>query len=261
MRGRLAFLVAWLALDLVSGPAWARPRAAETLAASDRVRRVEIPGARVRLGDLVEGAGDLAELDLGPTPAPGVSRLVTREELRAALDAQGIQGGPHLPDAVRVVRKLERLTSERLQSIATDAIRGAGLRAGIELRELQAPGEVKVVGGWQRVSAVVPRPPRRAGVWSTTVTLAFESDGQRVARVAVPARFDVSPEAAIPDLAKGAPVTLVVKSGLVEIATRAIANDNADVGDVVPLTVRATSKVVRARLVGRERAMLEGGLP
>ncbi|MBM4377493.1 MAG: flagella basal body P-ring formation protein FlgA [Deltaproteobacteria bacterium] len=256
-----AVLVAFACLVVSSGEVRARPRAAETEAPRDGVRRVEVTGPRLRLGDLVEGLGALADVDLGPSPAPGVSRLLRRDELRAELEAQGISSVPRLPEAVRVSRRLERVTSARLQALLLDAVRGAGLRDGIVLRRAEAPANLKVASGWQRVSAMVPRPPRRPGEWSTTVTLAFELDGQKLARVAVPAVFDVSPEAAAPDLAKGGPVTLVVKNGLVEIAARASAGDNADVGDVIPVTVSATGKVVRAKLVTKDRAVLEGRRP
>jgi hypothetical protein len=260
MKTRAA-LFSFACLVASSDVAFARPRAVETESLRDGVRRVEVVGARLRLGDLVGGLGHLAQVDLGPAPAPGVSRLVRREEIRAELEAQGIVSVPRLPEAVRVSRRLERVTTEKLQALASEAVRGVGLREGVVLRRVEAPANLKVASGWQRVSATVPRPPRRPGEWLTTVTLAFELDGQKLARIAVPAVFDVSPAAAAPDLAKGGPVTLVVKSGLVEIAARASAGDNANVGDVIPVTVGATGKVVRAKLVTRDRAVFEGRLP
>ncbi|MBM4359848.1 MAG: flagella basal body P-ring formation protein FlgA [Deltaproteobacteria bacterium] len=251
----VASLLGW------STPLEARARAAASARRTDEVRRVDVAAARIHLGDLVAGLGELAEIDLGPAPAPGTARLITREELTATLEGQGVQGLPPLPGAVRVHRKVDVLDPKRLRSLATEAIEAASPRRGIALRHLEIPQAVKVASGWERVIATVPRAPHRAGEWTTTVTLAFELDGQKIARVAVPASFDVSPEAARPTVMKGETLTLLVRSGLVEIAARATANDNADVGDRLLVALRSNGKVVRARLVSPERAVLEGRSP
>jgi flagella basal body P-ring formation protein FlgA len=62
-------------------------------------------------------------------------------------------------------------------------------------------------------------------------------------------------------VSKGAAITLVVKTGLVEISTKAVANDNADVGDTLPVMLRPSGKVVRAKLIAKDRALLEGTNP
>jgi len=229
--------------------------------ATDGVRRVEVTAARLKLGDFVAGLGELGETDLGPSPAPGVTRLLTRDDIASTLESQAIQGVRGIPDAVRVSRKLEVLNPEKLRLLAADAIEASGLRPGVELKSVQLPALVKIASGWDKVTATVPKPPRRPGSWSATVVLAFEAEGQRLARVAVPAIFDVSPAAAMPDASKGDALTLVVKSGLVEVSTRGTAGDNADVGDTLPVTIRTSGKVVRARLVARDRAVLEGSTP
>lgn len=254
-----------LALALASSGAAAEPRASTRArspsAAVDGVRRVEVAGPRLTLGDLLSGLGDLGAVDLGPSPAPGVARLVPREELVRILESQQIQGVVALPEAVRVVRKVDVLDPARLRELVEGAIAESVVRRGVRLRAVQAPSGVKVASGWTSVAASVPKPPRHAGEWSTTAILAFEAEGQRVARVAVPVVFEISPDAARPDLAKGAAVTLVVRSGLVEVSARATAGDNADVGDTFPVTLRPSGKVVRARLVTPDRAILEGGAP
>jgi len=248
-------------LPLVIALAWAPSELAARERPNDTVRRVEVATSRLKLGDIVAGTGELSETDLGPAPAPGVVRLVTREELTALLESQSIQGVEGLPEAVRVSRKLEGLTADRLRALATEAIEATGLRRGIRLKSLQLPPGVKVVSGWETVTASVPKPPRRPGEWPATVVLVFEADGMRVARVAVPAVFEISQSGAMPDLSKGEVVMLIVKSGLVEVSTRATAGDNADVGDTFPVTLRPSGKLVRARLVARDRAVLEGSSP
>jgi hypothetical protein len=162
---------------------------------------------------------------------------------------------------VRVLRKLDVLAPDRVRALAAEAIEATSPRRGVSLRRVEVPQAVKVAAGWQRVTATVPRPPHRAGEWTTTVTLAFELDGQKIARVAVPASFDVSPEAARPSVQKGEPLTLLVRSGLVEIAARATANDSADVGDRLYVALRSNGKIVRAHLIAPDRAVLEGHSP
>jgi hypothetical protein len=228
--------------------------------AKDGVRRVEIAAARIKLADIVPELAAI-DLDLGPAPAPGTSRIVTREDIQQALKEQRVEGVGNLPHAVRVSRKMETIEPERMRALSTAAIDGSGLRRGVRLKSLQPPASIKVASGWETVSALVPKSPRRAGEWSTTVMVAFDGGGQRLARVAVAAVFDVSAEGAAPDVSKGAAITLVVKTGLVEISTKAVANDNADVGDTLPVMLRPSGKVVRAKLIAKDRALLEGTNP
>lgn len=261
MRSTFALLALASLLLGVPSSVEARTRAGRVPQKGAEVRRVEIAAARIRLGDLIEGLGDLADLDLGEAPGPGAARLITRAELAATLERQAVQGVPTLPSAVRVVRKLDALTPDRVRALATEAIEATRPRPGIKLKHLNVASVVKVASGWERVTASVPRPPHRAGQWMTTVTLTFELDGAPVARVSVPASFDVSAEAARPDVRKGETVTLVVKRGLVEIAARATAKDDADVGDGVYLALQANGKIVRGFLVAPNRAVLEGATP
>jgi hypothetical protein len=226
--------------------------------AKPAVRQVEVAAARIKLVDLMANLGEAGELDLGPAPAPGASRLVTREEIAQALKEHQIVGVSHLPEAVRVARKMDQLTFERLRTLGEDAIARAGTRTGVRLKSLQPPASVRVASGWQSVTTQLPKSPRRAGEWTTTVMLSFEGEGQKLARVAVPAVFEISADGAAPDISKGAPLTLVIRTGLVEVSTKAVAGDNADIGETFAVTLRPSGKVVRAKLVAKGRAMVEG---
>lgn len=228
---------------------------------TNSVRTVEVATNRIKLGDIVVGLGELGETDLGPAPAPGVARLLTREEVIALLESQSIEAVNGVPEAVRVTRKLDTLKSEELRNLAAEAVELSGLRQGVQLKSMQVPSTLKVATGWETVTANVPKAPRHPGAWTTSVVLEFDAAGLRVGRLSIPMSFEISPSGALPDVSKGDLVVLVVKSGLVEVSTRATAGDNADIGDTFPLTLRPSGKVVRARLVSRDHAVLEGSMP
>ncbi len=228
-------------------------------APTDPLREIELATPRVGLAAVLpELAETLGDVDLGPAPQPGTSRVLSAVEVREALTSQGISGEFELPTAVRLVRKMDTLTTERLGELTREAVLAAGLKAGLRLKTVKAPPRIRVAAGFTRVSAKVARPPRRTGEWTTTVVLSFEAEEQLLARVAVPVVFDVSAEAALPDASKGQMLTVVVMAGLVEIRAKGVAGDNANVGDVLPITLRPSGRVVRARLVAKDRAVTEG---
>lgn len=228
-------------------------------APKDGLREIEIATPRVGLAAVLpELAETLGDVDLGPSPQPGTSRVLSASDVREALTSQGISGEFELPHAVRLVRKMATLTPERLDELTREAVLEAGLKTGLRLKTVKAPPRIRVAAGYTRVSAKVARPPRKTGEWTTTVVLSFESEEQLLARVAVPVIFDVSAEAALPDASKGQSLTVVVMAGLVEIRAKGIAGENANVGDVLPITLRPSGRVVRARLVAKDRAVTEG---
>jgi flagella basal body P-ring formation protein FlgA len=62
------------------------------------------------------------------------------------------------------------------------------------------------------------------------------------------------------ELVKGAPVTLVVRRGLVEVTAPAVLSVDADVGDIVQVLLRPSGRAMRAHLVAKDRAVaLEDG--
>lgn len=217
------------------------------------LRQVAVTGPRIMLSDVLVGdASSVVAVDLGAAPAPGGSRIIDRRLIRKALEREQITGIDKLPKAVRVVRKMEKLTRERLSQIAKRAMARTKLRRGITLIQWRPPRGVRVAAGWDTVSLRLPKPPRRQGNWSTTALLTFTANGKRLARLAIPASFAISAAGARPDVDKGAPVVLLVRRGLVEIKVQATAKSAADIGDVFSVTLRPSGRQVRAKL-------LEGG--
>jgi hypothetical protein len=225
--------------------------------AAPEIRTVEIDGLRVRLGDLVSGLPpDVASVDLGPAPPPGATRLVARDELVAALPAE--QRGRPTPAAVRIVRKMRRLGAAELERLAVGALARSGLPRGVSVTAVRPPPSAVVPVGFDRVEVALGRPPRREGSWSTVVPLELFVGAEEIARVPLQLQLRLGAEAARPDVPHGTALTLVVVRGGVEVSTAAVAGADADVGDVVTVSVRATGKVVRARIVAPDRAELEG---
>jgi hypothetical protein len=233
---------------------------ASAAAAGPPVREVTVARARLLLGDVLPAcAADVAALDLGPAPASGGSRLVTRDELRHAFEAASAKAPAWLPEAVRVVRKMQRLASADLDKLAHDALDAGPMPRGASLVHLAAPHGAQVAAGWDAVHAALPRPPHRTGPWKSVATLTFTAGAEVLTTLSVPVDLALGAEAAAFDLPKGGAVTLVVRHGLVEIEAQGMAAVDADVGAVLPVTLRPSGRVVRARLVTPDRAELVEG--
>lgn len=220
--------------------------------------RIEVSSPRVRLADVIRRCpAALADVDLGPAPMPGGSRILDRAQIAEALRARGLDAPAHLPEAVRVVRRTEALTPARLEQLTREAL--TQLPRGAELAAVRAPRGIEVPAGWTALRAEIARPPRRTGSLATTAMVTFLDHDTVLARVAVPIELTLGPDAARPDLARGAPVTLLVRQGLVDVRVSAAAGADADVGDTLPVMLRPSGRALRARLLEPDVALaLEG---
>jgi flagella basal body P-ring formation protein FlgA len=123
------------------------------------------------------------------------------------------------------------------------------LPRGAALRDVRPPQSVTVPAGWTAVSVELARPPRRVGPFSATAYLDLRRGDELIARVPVRVDLTLSAEAATPDLARGAAVTLVVRHGLVEVRASGSATADADVGETLPVMLRPSGRIIRARLI------------
>jgi hypothetical protein len=55
---------------------------------------------------------------------------------------------------------------------------------------------------------------------------------------------------------RGGALTLVVRRGLVEVTSAAVAGADADIGNILQVTLRPSGRTVRARLVEKDLAEL-----
>jgi hypothetical protein len=216
--------------------------------------------ARLLVGDVAEGAPvDVAKVDLGPSPAPGGSRVVSRAEVVRHVREAGLDlGRAKVPEAVRVVAASRRIGPTELATMVTPAIEKA-LPPGTTLERAKPSVDVVVPPRATVRGAALPKPPHQKGPWSTVAAVELESDGEVVLRVSVPVIVDVSEEAARPDVARGQRLSLVIEHHAIRISTSGTALADGSAGDVVTAQVTATGRVVRARIVSRdEAAVVEG---
>lgn len=228
------------------------------LAAPPAVPEVQIAGTRVHVSDVVKNApADVADIDLGAAPAGGGSRLFERGDITAALGDHKLEVA--LPQAVRVVRKMHKLDAAEIEKTVRATAARTKMPRGATLAHVRAPRPVDVPEGWTTTRLEIPKPPRRAGAFVTTAVLSFEEDGTTTARIQVPIELELSQEAATPEMTHGSEIQLVVRRGLVEVATPATAGGDGDAGDTIAVTVKESNRVLRAKIVDSTHALAMDG--
>ena len=231
--------------------------------AAEPIRQVTVTGTRVHLGELMPDLGaEASTVDLGPAPAAGASRLFMRSDIVAALGAKQVPVSGSVPDAVRVVRKSRRLEPAELEGIVRAAVSAKDLARGVTLAKVRAGRPVDVADGWSRVEVDIPKAPKKEGTFATIAIASLFVGDEVIARVPVPLDLAVSREGATFDAPRGVALTLVVQRTLVEVRAAGMAAADADVGDVLPVQLRDSGRVVRARLTSRDEAIaIEGVSP
>lgn len=232
----------------------AAPAAATPSAAAATPRVFELTTSRVHLRDLGITLGGTPDVDLGPTPPLGSTRTIDRDEIARALTAASAAVPAKLPAQVRVVRKARKLAAAEVDRLVRGAIDPTRLPRGATITTVRA-GALEVPDGFERVSVELPAAPRRAGAVTVTAAVTFLTEGDVVARSSVSVELAVPAEALIPDVAKGASIQLVVKRGLVEVSIGAVAGADGDVNGVVPILLKPSGRMVRARIVDKDHAV------
>jgi len=224
---------------------------------ADAVKERALSRQRVLLSDVVDGApADLATIDLGPSPAPGSSRLIKRDEIDAALANDSDRKRVKFSSAIRVVRKTKPLSAVELEKLTTAAIKALSLPKGATFVAARPKSAVRVPDGFDTIDVEMARFPRREGKHSTTVTLVLRQGDDILAKVPVSVDFKLGPQAAIADVKKGEKVQFIVRRGQIEIRAIASANADADVGDLVQVTVSDSGKVLKGRLTSQNPALV-----
>lgn len=243
-QSSLRSLCVALALSALAGAALAEP-----------IRLID--GSRVHLSDLADNLSDeFAQVDLGPAPPPGGSRLFARDDLRRELRAQGLDAARiKLPDVVRVQSASRRFAPADLDALVRARLTSA-LPPGVALRELKiAKGIVaspRITVGETRIPKLVRRP----GPATLTATVELLRDGEVCSRLPVTLLVDVSERAAMPLVDKGARIDLVISRGSARISAAGIALEAAEAGEIASFKVSTTQKVLRARVESSTRAVV-----
>jgi hypothetical protein len=220
-----------------------------------------IDHARLLAGDLIKAApAGVAEIDLGPAPPPGGTRLLNKSEIEQMLRQRGVDPSKlAIPAQIRIVGAAKRVAPAELVTLITPVIM-AHLPPGVALTKIQ-PGYDVVVPPNATVGMVeIPRHPRQKGPFRTTANVQMVSDGEIVARIPVPVVLEVSEEAARPDVARGTRIGLVIDRRSLRIMTQASCMLDANIGDVVSVLVVPTNRVVKAKITSRDEAQMVEGL-
>jgi hypothetical protein len=220
-----------------------------------------IDHARLLAGDIIKSApAGVAEIDLGPAPPPGASRLLTKNEIELMLRKRGVDTSKlAIPTSLRVVGGSKRVTPAELTTLITPVI-VQSLPQGVGLTKV-TPGYDVVLPPNATVGSVdIPHHPRQKGPFRTTATVQMVSDGEVVARVPVPVILEVSEEASRPDVARGSRIGLVIDRRSLRIMTQGSCMLDANIGDVVSVMVTATNRVVKAKITSRDEAQIIEGL-
>jgi hypothetical protein len=219
---------------------------------------VGLVGPRILLSDLLAGVAGAEAVDLGPVPGAGGSRLFEQRELSAALKEHELPLPKKLPEGVRVLRKMRTLSRADLEAAAREGGKGA-LPRGVTLAAVRPPSSVTVPEGWDAVRLEIGKAPRRTGAWSTSAMLVFGKATEVLARIPIAVDLTLGAEAAIADVAHGATVTLLIRTGPVEVSTAVLVGADGDIGAVVPVTVKSSGRPLRARVLDHDHVLLEEG--
>jgi hypothetical protein len=208
-----------------------------------------VSGSRIELVELCPTVPDaLRNTDLGPAPPPGATALLDRDRVIATIAAAGIDAkGLSLPKVLRVVSAAKRWTPPELATFARGSVEAA-LPPGVTLTHLET--KLPLVAAPDAVTghAEVPRPPKRPGVFRTSVVVPIIADGAVAGRVMLSATLEISESAARPDVPRGGRVTLVIDRRSARVGAAGIALNDTDVGDVTEFRVDKTGRIVKARL-------------
>jgi hypothetical protein len=222
---------------------------------AETAREVSVSTARIRLGDVLgECEGRTCDVDLGPAPPVGSSRLIDVSTLREALTAAGADLARYSAEApVRVTSKAKTYSPAEFAAWVRPSVErslplgvrllGVEAKARIMLPELAVLGEPE----W-------PPLPKRAGQVATTLLIDVLHDGLLVRRVPLLVRVVVSERAAQAAVARGQSITLVIERRSATISAQGVALKDTDIGQIAPFRVQRTGRVLNARVRSAEIA-------
>jgi hypothetical protein len=226
-----------------------------SVASGDEVRTVD--HARIRLADLVPTVpGSMADIDLGPAPPPGGSRLVGRDEMIVAIRRAGAFANiTRLPVSIRAVGASRRIPSAELTAMAAAEV-VKHLRTGVVLKKVEDAPDVVVAPSAKVESASVSFIPYQKGESRVTAVLELASDDVTVASVPVTIVVEVLEAGSHPDIKRGGLVNLVIERPSMRVSAPGTAAADANVGDSLVFHVAATGRTVRARVSSRDEAVV-----
>ncbi len=217
-----------------------------------------IDTSRIRLSDVSDGYddGELANLDLGPAPPPGSSKLLSRSEVEDQLHAAGDNAkNLRMPGSLRVKSAAKRWTADELRDALTPKLLAA-LPIGLKYKNSKLNRAIVTSPSVKIGEAHFPKFPKREGELTLTAIVDLVQDDVTVMRVPVTVVVQVTEAATRPAVSKGARINLVIEHGPARVTALATALSDTELGAMGLFRVASTQRVLRARLVGPDSAMV-----
>src|SRR5690606_24376821 len=156
---------------------------------------------------------ELSDVDLGTTPPPGGTRVVTAAQVRRAVTAVGLDARKlSIPNVTRVKSAARRLEPNQLEQEIEPRV-SEQPKAGVVVQRLEVRRAVTIAPRATVGTVYMPRIPRRQGVHQLTATVGIMTDGEETQRVPVSISVQVNAAGALPDVARGAEITLTIARG------------------------------------------------
>jgi hypothetical protein len=222
---------------------------------------VKVTSRRLVLEQLLPSCPlELCSLDLGPAPPAGSATSIARDAVLRAV-ARVMANPPELalPESVRVVSEAKAVTPAELNEMVRPAVLRV-LPVGVSLLRVESKTQLVIPATATFGAVELGKLPKRAGVVQTSALLEVVHEGSAVRRVPVLLQLSVSPGAARPDVLKGSDLLLVIERGSATISARGVALADAGIGEVTAFKIHTTGKVLRARVISSERALVTEGL-
>ncbi len=222
-----------------------------------RMTEISVGSSHIRVGDIIADLdSEAAAFDLGPAPAASGSRVVDRDEIVQAFREHGVEPPRVVPASVRIVRRMRRMEAREIADLVRAGLSETPAR-GATITDVHG-SRASIPDGWTRTTCELPRPPHRTGTLTSAASLTFYENEQALWRISVPVELALSQEAKLFDVERGSRVTLLIRRGLVEVGASGTTGADADVGDLVPVTLLPSGRTLSARLEDREHAIAVG---
>ncbi|MEM1417959.1 MAG: flagella basal body P-ring formation protein FlgA [Myxococcota bacterium] len=217
--------------------------------------QVPSPGANsgadaIVLAEIVPAlaGSELGDVPVAPAPALGRSRVVTRRQVLASLEAAGVSPrGLAIPARTTVERASRRLEPSALAELAQPVV--ARSLAPCAVDELRIAGRADLPPGEVSVRAEMRRPTLTGTSASGFV---FVSAGGIERRLAARARLRCPP----PVIEAGRRVRAIVTVGRIRATAPAVARQAGRIGDVIRLQNAATGVALLGRIVDADTVEL-----
>ncbi|MCP4606257.1 MAG: flagellar basal body P-ring formation protein FlgA [Proteobacteria bacterium] len=161
-------------------------------------------GAKILVGDVVPMCkGAACEIEVGPSPLPGRTRVVSRQDVVRALAGAGIeQGNLKIPKRRRVIRPSKKASGQELKSLIRNAVIDV-LPDGITLETLGRVNDLEVPESGYQIEARWPGERSFRHRISVPVDLIADGVSFRRLQIAATLALEIRLPVAARDLARG----------------------------------------------------------